>query len=70
MDSEAKVIITTPALLSRVPLEKLPHLKTVFVVGENIEETDKILDFNAIEDDSRTIDCEAASITTTIPTNK
>lgn len=46
MDSEAKVIITTPALLSRVPLEKLPHLKTVFVVGENIEETDKILDFN------------------------
>lgn len=46
MDSEATVIITTPALLSRVPLEKLPHLKTVFVVGENIEETDKILDFN------------------------
>lgn len=46
MDSEATAIITTPALLSRVPLEKLPHLKTVFVVGENIEETDKILDFN------------------------
>src|SRR5690606_38112570 len=46
MDSEATAIITTPALLNRVPLEKLPHLKTVFVVGENIEETDKILDFN------------------------
>lgn len=46
MDSEATAIITTPALLSRVPLEKLPLLKTVFVVGENIEETDKILDFN------------------------
>lgn len=46
MDSEATALITTPALLNRVPIEKLPHLKTVFVVGESIEETDKILDFN------------------------
>lgn len=46
IDSKATAIITTPALLNRVPLEKLPHLKTVFVVGENIEETDRILDFN------------------------
>ena len=37
-DSEATAIITTPALLERVPVDKLPHLKNVFLVGENIEE--------------------------------
>ncbi len=46
LDSEASAIVTTPDLLSRVPLEKLPHLKTVFLVGDNIEETDRIVDFN------------------------
>lgn len=45
-NSEAKVIVTTPELLNRVPVDKLPHLETVFLVGENIEETDKCLDFN------------------------
>ena len=46
-DSEAVSLITTPALLNRVPLDKLPNLKTVFVVGNTtIEETDKIIDFN------------------------
>lgn len=45
-DSEASAIVTTPELLSRVPLEKLPHLKTVFLVGDNVEETDIIVDFN------------------------
>lgn len=44
-DSEATAIVTTPALLSRVPLDKLPLLKTVFLIGDNIEETDKIVDF-------------------------
>ncbi|EMR05713.1 Acetyl-coenzyme A synthetase [Bhargavaea cecembensis DSE10] len=44
-DSEAKAIITTPDLLERVPVDRLPKLEKVFLVGENIEETDKIVDF-------------------------
>lgn len=45
-DSEAVAIVTTPALLPRVPLDKLPKLQKVFLVGDNIEENDKIIDFN------------------------
>ncbi|MGM9951172.1 MAG: acetate--CoA ligase [Lysinibacillus sp.] len=45
-DSEASALVTTPALLSRVPVERLPHLKTIFLVGEDIEETEQIVDFN------------------------
>lgn len=45
-DSGAVSIVTTPALLDRIQIDKLPNLKTVFVVGENIEETDIIIDFN------------------------
>lgn len=43
-DSDAKAIITTPELLSRVPFDKLPNLKTVFLVGENIEEDNHTVD--------------------------
>ncbi|MCZ2257958.1 acetate--CoA ligase [Sporosarcina sp. G11-34] len=45
-DSEAKAIVTTPELLKRVPVEKLPHLETIFLVGEDIEENSTTLDFN------------------------
>ena len=45
-DSEANAIVTTPELLERVPVDKLPHLKTIFLVGENIEEEGIIVDFN------------------------
>ncbi len=45
-DSEAKAIITTPELLDRIPLDRLPHLETVFLVGDSIEESDKFVDFN------------------------
>lgn len=45
-DSEAKVIITTKELLNRIPVDELPALKHVFVIGDNIEETDKFIDFN------------------------
>jgi len=45
-DSEAKVLITTQELLKRVPVDKLPSLKTIFLVGENIDEEGTILDFN------------------------
>lgn len=44
-DSEAKVLITTPALLPRVPVNDLPSLKTIFLVGEEIEEGGKFVDF-------------------------
>lgn len=36
-DSDAKVIVTTPELLERVPLNELPSLKHVVVVGESVE---------------------------------
>ena len=44
-DSGAKVLITTPALISRVPVDELPDLKHIFLVGENIEETETQYDF-------------------------
>ncbi|MCM3611500.1 acetate--CoA ligase [Planococcus sp. MERTA32b] len=43
-DSDAKAIITTPELVSRVPFDRLPNLKTIFLVGENIEENDHTVD--------------------------
>ncbi|RID86487.1 acetate--CoA ligase [Peribacillus asahii] len=46
LDSEAKAIVTTPELLSRVPVKDLPHLQYIFLVGENIEEKDKCYDLN------------------------
>ncbi len=33
-DSEAKVLVTTPELLERVPVKELPNLKHVFLVGD------------------------------------
>ncbi|ALC89649.1 acetyl-CoA synthetase [Bacillus sp. FJAT-18017] len=44
-DSEAKVIVTTPELLNRVPVDELPALKYIFIVGDGVQETDKIIDF-------------------------
>ncbi|MGD6774138.1 acetate--CoA ligase [Sutcliffiella horikoshii] len=46
-DSEAKVIITTPALLNRIPLDDLPALKHVVLVGENVKEEGPFIDFNS-----------------------
>lgn len=43
-DSGAKAIITTPELLSRVPFDKLPNLKTIFLVGKDIEENNHTID--------------------------
>ncbi|MBG9840513.1 MULTISPECIES: acetate--CoA ligase [Bacillus cereus group] len=47
-DSEAKVLITTPELLERVPLNDLPALKTVFLVGNHVEEGGKTVAFNPL----------------------
>ncbi|MED4161765.1 acetate--CoA ligase [Halalkalibacterium halodurans] len=44
-DSEAKVLITTPDLLQRVPVDHLPHLETVFIVGDHVEEEGPYRDF-------------------------
>ncbi|MFZ3589414.1 acetate--CoA ligase [Bacillus sp. DJP31] len=46
LDSEAKVIVTTPQLLDRIPIDDLPALKHVVLVGENIGEQGKFIDFN------------------------
>src|SRR5690606_56619 len=43
-DSGAKAIITTPDLLGRVPFDRLPELKTVFLVGENVTEDNHTVD--------------------------
>ncbi|NSL51316.1 acetate--CoA ligase [Calidifontibacillus erzurumensis] len=44
-DSGAKVIVTTPQLLERVPVKELPLLETVIVVGDNVKEEGQIIDF-------------------------
>ncbi|MBB5324468.1 acetyl-CoA synthetase [Anoxybacillus tepidamans] len=44
-DSEAKVIVTTPELLPRVPVNELPALKHVLLVGDNIIEEGPYIDF-------------------------
>jgi acetyl-CoA synthetase len=58
-DSEAKVLVTTPELLKRVPVSELPSLKHIFLIGDNIEETDSLLDFNKkFAEASRKLDIE------------
>ncbi|GIN86901.1 acetyl-coenzyme A synthetase [Heyndrickxia sporothermodurans] len=44
-DSEAKVLVTTPELIERVPVDQLPALKTIFLVGSDIDENGKKVDF-------------------------
>ncbi|WP_166238182.1 acetate--CoA ligase [Paenibacillus turpanensis] len=44
-DSEAVAIVTTPALLHRVPVGQLPHLKHVILVGDNVQADPGQIDF-------------------------
>lgn len=44
-DSEATMLITTPDLLERVPVEELPDLKKIILVGESDLEGDKYKNF-------------------------
>ncbi|PKG22424.1 acetate--CoA ligase [Niallia nealsonii] len=44
-DSAAKVLITTPELVDRVPIDELEALETIFLVGEDIKEEGKFVDF-------------------------
>lgn len=46
-NSDARVLVTTPELLPRVPVDELPNLEKIFVVGNDITENDKIIDFRA-----------------------
>lgn len=45
-DSDAKAIVTTPELVDRIPVDRLPNLETVFVVGDDVTEEGKIISFN------------------------
>ena len=56
-NSEAKVIVTTNALLPRIPKDKLPHLETIVVVDEEVDA--EHVDFNSeFEAASDTFDIE------------
>ncbi|WP_026689580.1 acetate--CoA ligase [Alteribacter aurantiacus] len=44
-DSEAKVLVTTPALLPRVPLDELPHLEKVVIVGDELPDGEKFVSY-------------------------
>ncbi|MBF0706216.1 acetate--CoA ligase [Alkalihalobacillus hwajinpoensis] len=44
-DSEAKVLVTTPELLERVPVDELPNLESVVLVGDNVNEEGPYIDF-------------------------
>ncbi|ERN52326.1 acetate--CoA ligase [Alkalihalophilus marmarensis] len=44
-DSEARVLITTPALLERVPVDDLPKLEKVLIVDEDAKEEGPYLNF-------------------------
>lgn len=46
-DSEAKILITTPELLERVPQDDLPDLEQIILVGEHNETADKYIDYAA-----------------------
>lgn len=44
-DSEAKALITTPELLGRVPVDELPNLEKVFIIGSDVKEEGPYVDF-------------------------
>ncbi|EDL65319.1 acetate--CoA ligase [Bacillus sp. SG-1] len=58
-DSEAKVLVTTPELLERVPVDELPALEHVILVGNDVEEKGKYVDFlTRFEEASDKLDIE------------
>lgn len=46
-NSGAKVIVTTPELLERVPADELPDLESIIVVGEGVKEEGPVIDYYA-----------------------
>lgn len=58
-DSGAKVLVTTPELLERVPVEELPDLKHILLVGDNVEANDQYIDFKQkLSEASKILDIE------------
>lgn len=53
-NSEAKVIVTTPELLERIPQKELPDLKTIVVVGEGVKEEGPIVDYFSKAEEANT----------------
>lgn len=51
-NSDARVIITTKALVGRIPKDELPNLEHIVLIDEEVEETDGILDYNKYFKDS------------------
>jgi acetyl-CoA synthetase len=51
-DSGAAAIITTPALLSRVPRAELPDLKHIILFGEEVEKGEGIIDYRSAMGDA------------------
>ncbi len=45
-NSEAKVVVTTPEPLERIPADKLPHLQHIFVVGGEAESGTNIINYD------------------------
>ncbi|MGM7682151.1 acetate--CoA ligase [Cytobacillus sp. Hm23] len=44
-DSEAKVLVTTPELLDRVPVNELPALKHIILVGDDLDDDEKFINY-------------------------
>jgi acetyl-CoA synthetase len=58
-DSEAIAIITTPALVSRIPVKDLPELKHIILVGDHVELSEGQVDFyKEMEEASDQLDIE------------
>lgn len=56
-NSDAKVIITTNSLLPRIPKDDLPHLETIIIVDDEVDE--QYVDFNtSLNEASTTFDIE------------
>ncbi|WP_227938363.1 acetate--CoA ligase [Alkalihalobacillus deserti] len=45
-DSGAKVLVTTPELVGRVPVDELPDLEKIVIVGNDVKEDGKYIDFH------------------------
>ncbi|RXK18269.1 acetate--CoA ligase [Macrococcus sp. DPC7161] len=58
-NSDASVIITTKALVGRIPKEELPNLEHIILIDEDVDEADGILDYNKhFKDSSDQFDIE------------
>ncbi|MGE9752683.1 acetate--CoA ligase [Bacillus inaquosorum] len=58
-NSEAKVVVTTPELLERIPADKLPHLQHIFVVGGEAESGTNTINYDeAAKQESTRLDIE------------